>query len=912
MKKLIFTLFALLSIHFAQAQTTYYWVGGTAAATSFTANSNWNTVKGSTDAATQRTADAPSDILIFDGTDYGGGVTTGTVLAITTTTTCGQLILQNNASVNLQRQTTGSGTITVSGMNGDDLVVNTGSTLTISSTDPAGSAIVSLAASATGTINGTVNITGGGSRLACLNADPGGALFFENGSTANVNVVMASNYPFGGNTGHTAARSIVFKSGSSLVYQGGNSIWGGTSTYHPLDLKTGSTVYFDANAASVSNLFNSRTYANVTVRNNATVTLSDNFYNIDNLTINAGSSFNTRISGTNPIAGNIVNNGTFGASAGYTTAHLIFDGITPQTVSGTGTFNGFGAVSVATGADVTINTNLMIGATGSPTSTISGKLNMQNHTIGGTGAFTLRAAQSVSAIPGTLTAGSNDITLNSSVYSGSVNTANVAIGMLVTGTGIQPNTYIIATSSSSSRFTVSKPPTITTATDGASLTITGFAPTLQTANSNGVDGTIVTTGTKSYGAGANYIFDGATSAPFSTASSAAAGNVTFNAAATLNKSMDLLGTLTMNTGKLTIPPGLGLRILSGNAIAGGPFSSSKYIVTEVNTSTGDQAGLRIDAFTAPTLFPIGSPTNYLPVTLDPLTASDFTLAVFEGITNEGNPQGTPMPAAQKAEVVNAVWTINRNSANSDACDVTLNWVSSLEGATFATFTNAQIGMARHDGTAWGVSGGTGDNTANFVTHTFSSFSPFGVGRKGFVLPLKFTNFNAALTNNKVAVKWNIENEAGIDRYVVERSANGSEFNAIGTVTASNLKSYSHIDATPLNGSNFYRIRSVATDGQLKYTGIVKIATGRTNADITLSPNPVRGNQFIVNMAGFTKGNYSLTLLNAAGQKVYSMNLGQVDGAASNTIQLPAGIQKGMYTVLIHSNELQLQKVIILQ
>ena len=211
MKKLIFTLIGFLVIQLTYSQTTYYWVGGTGAATSFTANSNWNTVKGSTDVATQRTADAPTDILIFDGTDYGAGVNTGTAIAIVTTTATGQLILQNNAAVNLQRQTTGTGTITVSGMTGDDLVVPSGSTLTISSSDPAGNAIVSLAASSTGTISGTVNITGGGSRLASLNADAGGGLFFENGSVANVNVVAASNYPFGGSVSQTATRSIVFK-----------------------------------------------------------------------------------------------------------------------------------------------------------------------------------------------------------------------------------------------------------------------------------------------------------------------------------------------------------------------------------------------------------------------------------------------------------------------------------------------------------------------------------------------------------------------------------------------------------------------------------------------------------------------------------------------------------------------------
>jgi hypothetical protein len=797
-------------------------------------------------------------------------------------------------------------------MGGDDLVVPAGSTLTISSSDAAGSAILLLSTASTGTINGTVNITGGGSRLACQNTDPLGSLFFQSGATANVNVVLASSYPFGGSSSQTASKAIVFKSGSSLVFQGGNSFFGGTSTFNPISFEAGSTAYFDANASSVSNFFNSRTYANVTLRNASTVTLSDNFYNIDNLTINAGCTMNLRTTGTAPIAGNIVNNGTFGGAAGFTTTHLVLDGTTPQSVSGSGTYGGFGAVSVATNADVTLNANLTIGAVGSPTSTISGKLNMQNRTIGGTGALTLRTAQTVSSIPATLSS-NNSVLVNNTYYSSSVNTANIAIGMLVTGTGIQPNTYIVATSSSTSTFTISKPATVTTATDGTSLTITGFSPTLQTANTGGADGSIITSGTKSYGSGVNYIFDAATTTPLSTTNSATAGNLTFNAAATLNRSVDITGTLTLNSGKLVLPPAIAARIMSGNAIGGGPFSSSKYIVTQVNTTTGDQAGLKIDGFSSARLFPVGSDNNYLPITLTPVSASDFVVAAFEGITNDGTPNGTAMTAGQKAEVVDAVWTINRISANTDNCDVTLNWVSSLEGSTFSTFSNSQVGVARYNGTSWSVVGGSGDNTANFATNTFNAFSPFGVGKAGVVLPLKFLNFNAVLSNNKVALQWNVQNELGLDKYIVERSSDGTHFNPVTNVTSKNqlVSQYNFVDPQALSGIAYYRIKSVGANGQANYTGIVKVS-GNLSTQLEVYPNPVRGNIINLSFKPTTGGSFSMILVNRAGQQVLTKSLGQVQNNFNSSIVLPDNILPGVYTLIVRSNETELMRTILIQ
>jgi len=76
MKRILFACLLMITT-VGYSQTTYYWVGGTAA-TSFTSNANWNTVlngSGSTRAAT-----AATDILIFDGSNIGGSIpVTGTV-----------------------------------------------------------------------------------------------------------------------------------------------------------------------------------------------------------------------------------------------------------------------------------------------------------------------------------------------------------------------------------------------------------------------------------------------------------------------------------------------------------------------------------------------------------------------------------------------------------------------------------------------------------------------------------------------------------------------------------------------------------------------------------------------------------------------------------------------------------------
>jgi hypothetical protein len=132
------------------------------------------------------------------------------------------------------------------------------------------------------------------------------------------------------------------------------------------------------------------------------------------------------------------------------------------------------------------------------------------------------------------------------------------------------------------------------------------------------------------------------------------------------------------------------------------------------------------------------------------------------------------------------------------------------------------------------------------------------------------------------------------------------------VRAENIKNYAFIDGNPLSGISYYRIKAVGSIGDVKYSSIARITSSRSKAELTVSPNPVQGKQVTISLGSMNKGSYTMSIINAAGQKVYSYNLGLIDGAASTTVQLPGNLQPGMYSILIHGGSNQLQKNIIIQ
>lgn len=334
-----------------------------------------------------------------------------------------------------------------------------------------------------------------------------------------------------------------------------------------------------------------------------------------------------------------------------------------------------------------------------------------------------KGSYSGTIIQGNLVQGTYKITNASS-------TTGLLPGVSLSGAGVPANAVI--TDVNGTTISLSKMITAASAT-GVSLSISNGNATLATAHANGLGGSLPGFATCLLDSGIHYIFNGATTAPFpeqanAYATTIYAGRLTINANTSINKKQVYIAdTLSLLTGHLTIPPADSLIITSGLPIAGSPFSSTKHIITSVNPDSNSAGLLGVRNISAAYLFPVGTADHYLPATLEPLSNAAFLVGAFAGITTNSQPGGTAFTQAQKATVVDAVWTIVRTGGNADSCQLTLSWPPALEGDDFSMADS--IGIAPYD-TAWQAAAGMGDNTANTAHRSFTAFSAFSVGNTG--------------------------------------------------------------------------------------------------------------------------------------------------------------------------------------
>ena len=156
----------------------------------------------------------------------------------------------------------------------------------------------------------------------------------------------------------------------------------------------------------------------------------------------------------------------------------------------------------------------------------------------------------------------------------------------------------------------------------------------------------------------------------------------------------------------------------------------------------------------------------------------------------------------------------------------------------------------------------------------------------------------------IKVDWKVAQESGIRQYVVERSADGRNFTAGANVVATGNRggdvSYAWLDATPLSGSNFYRIKSLGLNGEIKYSPVVKVLTGNILPSFTIAPNPVEGSVVNIQFKNQLQGRYALRLLALTGETVFTAVKEHTGGTSTQLVELPSTIARGAYQLEIIS------------
>jgi hypothetical protein len=124
------------------------------------------------------------------------------------------------------------------------------------------------------------------------------------------------------------------------------------------------------------------------------------------------------------------------------------------------------------------------------------------------------------------------------------------------------------------------------------------------------------------------------------------------------------------------------------------------------------------------------------------------------------------------------------------------------------------------------------NTTSFAAGNSLTSAGFGdfalVKYTSGVIPIKLNRFTGTLlTNEAVALKWHIETQGKINRFVIEHSPDGNLFSVIGE-KAFNGNEYQFNHASPSPGKNYYRLKMIDLDGSVTYSEIVRIAVKEEN------------------------------------------------------------------------------------
>lgn len=109
------------------------------------------------------------------------------------------------------------------------------------------------------------------------------------------------------------------------------------------------------------------------------------------------------------------------------------------------------------------------------------------------------------------------------------------------------------------------------------------------------------------------------------------------------------------------------------------------------------------------------------------------------------------------------------------------------------------------------------------------------------LPVTLARFAGSLLDNAVSLSWTTSEETRSSHFDVERSADAKEFVQLGRIqsngNSSVTKQYRFLDAKPLSGNNYYRLRMVDTDGSFEYSRTIAIDNGSNSVAFELLGNP---------------------------------------------------------------------------
>lgn len=185
--------------------------------------------------------------------------------------------------------------------------------------------------------------------------------------------------------------------------------------------------------------------------------------------------------------------------------------------------------------------------------------------------------------------------------------------------------------------------------------------------------------------------------------------------------------------------------------------------------------------------------------------------------------------------------------------------------TGSTFSNVTVNVVSS------VTLQAGDSITGIVIDANGNTSEFGASFLPMVITTPITYLNqltCTLQNSTVLLNWATATEINNKGFNIQRSADGKSFTNIGYVASqaengnsTKTLSYTYTDASPLQGTNYYRLEQADLDGTTTLSQkTVSVSFAGIASSLQIYPNPAHGT---VNINGLQPGS-NVAIYNAAG------------------------------------------------
>jgi hypothetical protein len=165
------------------------------------------------------------------------------------------------------------------------------------------------------------------------------------------------------------------------------------------------------------------------------------------------------------------------------------------------------------------------------------------------------------------------------------------------------------------------------------------------------------------------------------------------------------------------------------------------------------------------------------------------------------------------------------------------------------------------------------------------------------LPVELLSFDGFAEKQGVRLVWETASETNNESFTVERSTDGLEFSPLailpGAGNSYQLRSYVHLDANPLPGINYYRLRQADFDGKTEWSNVISVQMESNRKQLLASPNPLINNTLRLLYDAGQEEEATVEVFNPAGAVVLENRVVLAEGANELTLPLQ-GIAPGIY------------------